>query len=388
MSVAFSPDARIVASACRSGATFLWDARSRTLIRQLQAPNTGTCSIAFSPDGNLLVTVETFPGCPNAEGQWAFHLWEVATGRHLYQSPTQRGWGGSIAFSPDGRCLAWRGSYLDKTIHLWNCQTRTEAGLLIGQTGVILAIAFSPDGRTLLSADENGRVHLWEIRSGNKRAEFAGHTNRATCLALSPNGHFAVSGSEDTTLLVWNTGLPVPDKTLDQSSMDPSQLNACWTELASLDAAQAYQAMQRMALVPDDTVSLMRRHLKRAQAIDAIHLHQLLANLDSDEFSTREMATRQLETLGDLAEPALAEALAKGPPPEARRRITRLYDRLSLAHQSTARLQLFRSVELMEALGTPQAMEVLADIAKGAPQALLTQEAKASLTRLTRPKEQ
>jgi hypothetical protein len=41
-----------------------------------------------------------------------------------------------------------------------------------------------------------------------------------------------------------------------------------------------------------------------------------------------------------------------------------------------------RAVEVLERVGTPQAREVLRDLAKGAPSAWLTREARAALTRL------
>ena len=46
-------------------------------------------------------------------------------------------------------------------------------------------------------------------------------------------------------------------------------------------------------------------------------------------------------------------------------------------------LRRLRSVEVLEHIGTPEAREVITAIAKGAPEARLTQEAKASLDSLT-----
>jgi hypothetical protein len=43
-----------------------------------------------------------------------------------------------------------------------------------------------------------------------------------------------------------------------------------------------------------------------------------------------------------------------------------------------------RAVELPEAIGTPEARELLDRLARGAPEASLTQKAKAALARLAR----
>jgi hypothetical protein len=49
-----------------------------------------------------------------------------------------------------------------------------------------------------------------------------------------------------------------------------------------------------------------------------------VADLDSNQFTTREKATQELEKLGDSAQPALRKALEANPKPEARKRLERL----------------------------------------------------------------
>ena len=43
---------------------------------------------------------------------------------------------------------------------------------------------------------------------------------------------------------------------------------------------------------------------------------------------------------------------------------------------------MLRALEVLERIGTPEARQILLSLAKGAPEAALTQEAKASLERL------
>jgi hypothetical protein len=88
--------------------------------------------------------------------------------------------------------------------------------------------------------------------------------------------------------------------------------------------------------------------------------------------------------MGTSAEPSLREALAGQPSLEARRRIERLLDRLgtpsALLPEEARSL---RAVEVLEYVGSPAAREVLGRLARGAPHARLTQEARASLKRLS-----
>jgi hypothetical protein len=61
---------------------------------------------------------------------------------------------------------------------------------------------------------------------------------------------------------------------------------------------------------------------------DAARLKQLVANLDNKGFVARQKAIQELESLGELAEPALQDAIAAKPPLEVLRRIEDLLKRM------------------------------------------------------------
>jgi hypothetical protein len=111
---------------------------------------------------------------------------------------------------------------------------------------------------------------------------------------------------------------------------------------------------------------------------------RLVADLDSDQFATREKAMRELESLGVEAAPILREALAGQPSVEVRRRAEELLDKAARPFLSGEQLQTWRAVELLERIGTPQAQDVLRGLATGRAEAWLTHAAKGSLERLGR----
>jgi hypothetical protein len=165
----------------------------------------------------------------------------------------------------------------------------------------------------------------------------------------------------------------------------PERLEQLWAELATADPVKADRVMARFVARPAQTVSFLRKHLGPV-TINAPRVARWLAELDSDDYATREQASRALENLSEAVEPQLRQALAAKPSQEARRRIERLLkqvrgERLSPSRQ---RRRGMSAIEVLERIGDPAARQLLAALARGAPSAALTIDAKAALERLAR----
>jgi hypothetical protein len=72
------------------------------------------------------------------------------------------------------------------------------------------------------------------------------------------------------------------------------------------------------------------------------------------------------------------------PSAEARRRVEELLARLKQGEPTGEALRAIRAVEVLEHIGGPEARAVLEALAKGAPEAHLTRDAKPSLERLAK----
>jgi WD40 repeat protein len=111
---------------------YWWDVTRRAEVRMLQGRGSG---VAFSPDGQTLAAVhgqefqhETFAWGTNVIGagpepQTAIRLLESRTGKEVLKGPS--GAPTAVAFSPDGRTLAWGAE--DGSIGLWD--VAPQAGL-------------------------------------------------------------------------------------------------------------------------------------------------------------------------------------------------------------------------------------------------------------------
>ena len=107
-------------------------------------------------------------------------------------------------------------------------------------------------------------------------------------------------------------------------------------------------------------------------------------DLNADEFAVRESAEKELEKLGELAAPVCRKAMESKPSTEMRRHLTALIEKQTKAELNLPpdRLRAVRAAEVLERIGSKEAREVLGQFARGAEEASMTREAKASLERL------
>src|SRR5262249_23061377 len=143
-----------------------------------------------------------------------------------------------------------------------------------------------------------------------------------------------------------------------------SDFRDTWACLDGKNGANAYDAMSRLIHWKTDAVRLIATQLKPITPVSDEQLRQLVADLGSSRFATRESASRQLSELGDRALPALRSAKNGPLSQEAQWRVERLLNRrfvpLSL---ETARF--LRAVEVLERIGTPEARQLLVKLSEG-----------------------
>jgi hypothetical protein len=116
--------------------------------------------------------------------------------------------------------------------------------------------------------------------------------------------------------------------------------------------------------------------------IPAERIKAWIVDLDSDQFSIREGAQRQLQTRFDQAEDLLRTALAGNISAEARNRINRVIDSSFAAIPNLDQLRDLRAVEVLEQIGTPEARDLLHHLANGPVSTRASRDAAESLKRL------
>ncbi len=191
--VAYSPiDSSLIASAGGNHSVKLWDLEEgvvTTLGNHRETVN----SIAFSPDGNRLVS---------ASDDYTFKLWDVPGKRHLStlrhitdQAQSQIK---AITFSPDGQKIATAGRH----VKIWDIHTLREI-MTLRHAEWVFAVAFSTDGKFIAIGDASGQIKVRNLQSQQDVVQFRGDPDFMTAVKFSPDDQTLASAGYNGGVKLW-----------------------------------------------------------------------------------------------------------------------------------------------------------------------------------------
>jgi hypothetical protein len=249
--------------------------------------------------------------------------------------------------------------------------------------GYHTTMAVSPDGRLMAWACEN-RLQVWEVVTKFKVAELVGHRKHISALAFAPDGRTLASGGFDGAILLWDlTGC----RGVKAPILKDAGLAAHWMELGQ---ESGRRGIWELTAFPKESVPFLRKQLCTQPAADPTRIQQLVKDLDAAQFQARELATKELQELGETAAPALDKAIKDGSTLELTRRARQILERLEVERAkenstvSTSTLRILRAIETLERIDTPEAEEVLRAMAAGEGTPRGQREANAALERMKR----
>jgi RNA polymerase sigma factor (sigma-70 family) len=437
--VRFSPDGRLLAT-CEAPKTIgwpgepvrLWDVATGKLLAELPVPGHAR-SLLFSPDGKQLTL--TFSG-PRAF--IAAEVWDVVSRKKLREMPRVFD---VTAISGDGKLLAHtdtrgRGDRVCVIDFSRGAEVRrmdAAPTALLGSAALeTMGLAFTSDARRLVVArgsgqlalydlspgglaralqppgrprrdprqvcgpalrgddrlaaisDRAGRLCVVELASGRPRVTLDSGQRAVTALAVSRDGRALATGGVDGTVLLWDFHALPAHGPAPKRAWTVKELERLWGDLLDTDAERAGRAVRALTLSPGQAVALLGKRLRAAPATDDAHLDRLIRDLGGDDFPTRERAEAELAKLGEAARGPLEAALKGKPSLELTLRVRGLLKGLNTHLPAGEEVRARRGVEVLEAVGTPEARKLLARLAAGPPNAVLTRDARAALTRLGR----
>jgi len=204
MCVTFSPDGRTLASALSDGKLKLWDMATGQCCQTFEGHKAAALSVAFSPDSRILAS-----GSASCDG---IKLWDVVTGQCCQTLKGHQDWTNSVIFSYDGKYLA-SGSR-DDTIKLWDTTAKQCYQIIEGHKDKVSSISFSYDGKTLTSTSYDSTVKLWDAVTGQCYQTLKGNKDWINSAVFSPDGTSLASASTDRTVKLWDAATGQCYKTL------------------------------------------------------------------------------------------------------------------------------------------------------------------------------
>jgi serine/threonine protein kinase len=205
IALAFLHGGDALASLSGEGELRLWDTITGLPLHKLGAAKQIVGAIDGSADGQILVW---------SIGDKAF-IYDIEKKIVIAQLPQHDGNIRHISYSPKGDLLATvTGS---RMLYVWDTSTWKSVYKKGDMKGDINAVEFSKNGRLLALSDSNGEIKIFSATNGGELAGFFGKSEGEEVLALaySPDGHWLASSGPEQFLQLWDTGIEVKDKTLN-----------------------------------------------------------------------------------------------------------------------------------------------------------------------------
>jgi WD40 repeat protein len=411
----FTADGKALASLEETGLEAplrLWDPKTGKLLSHFGKKGQFPVAIVFLADNETLAA---------AEWDGSISLWEPRTGKLLRRVGKHKGRLLALVPMPDGKAVFWAGDYQALGLRdlssgkdlrrFTGVQHHAEASLAVSPDGTLLAssdpfllfdamtgkpmpawkdgpqrataMAFSTDGR-LLAVAEHHELTLWDIQTGQNARRFTRQGSGIKAVAYAPDGKVVVTASENGTLLVWDVTGRLKAGRLEPIVLKPNELETQWRDLANADAAVAHRALWTLAAGGPQASSYVAKRMEPVSPLEPQKLTQWITDLDNDDFEVREKATKELAKHSEAARAALRRALTDSASAEVRKRVKTLLETMEAPMPTMERLRSWRAVAILEQIADTESRRALEGLAKGAPEARLTREAKAALHRLAR----
>ena len=167
-------------------------------------------NVAFSPDGKILASV-----AGEKNGEWVYLdiyrnlkgsnniiLWDTETGRQVKTLKGHTSYVESIAFSPDGQTLV-SGSQKGN-MRFWDVRDGKHEKTLDLHNDSITSISFSHNAQVIAYGNHNGTVSLLDVNTYENIRTFTGHADEVKTLTFSPDDQTLASTGVDSTLRLWD----------------------------------------------------------------------------------------------------------------------------------------------------------------------------------------
>ncbi|HJZ55337.1 MAG TPA: hypothetical protein VKE74_10280 [Gemmataceae bacterium] len=296
-------------------------------------------SLAYSPDGQILVI-----GVGKRDEPGLVLGCDAGSLKPLWRRRGTAGFS-SVSFAPDGKAVAV--AHGKTTALRLDPATGRELGEIGPHPVTVRAVVHIP-GTDLLATGSDGVIRLWDTKTGKVAKELkGGHPAEVSSLVASPNGRWLISTGPDGTR-GWD--LPAGTELKEAIKQDrgtgwygitfvaPDRIlfgdNSATQHILELPSGKellryhgygggiAYSPKLGLAAYHwhSTEVRIMDLAFRPPTADEQARIEKLLKDFDDDSYNVRLAASKAMQEVGSVAEPALREAMTGGPSAEVRMR--------------------------------------------------------------------
>jgi WD40 repeat protein len=148
----------------------------------------------------------------SANGQWVatqaqdriVRVWEIRTGRQVFQTPNECSELGCLLFSPDSTRLLVPDKNHLRLLEVPSGRVMFESSL--DENEEVVSAAFSPDGTLLATGSNDSVARVWEHASGRLAATLKDHPQTVSSVTFSPDGTMLATACwRESVVQIWNT---------------------------------------------------------------------------------------------------------------------------------------------------------------------------------------
>ncbi|RKU19665.1 hypothetical protein C6501_01265 [Candidatus Poribacteria bacterium] len=210
---AYSPDGKTIVTGNQDGNVHFWDVSTAKLKTTFTGDKDGIIfNITYSPDGKTIAVVSSYND--------RVLLRDAKTGKHkatlkhfglidtIFLILQNREYDiYSIAYSPDGNSIVTGGDYytVEKgTVYLWNARTGKRKKVIFKGPGAVYTVVFSKDGKKIIATGEwQKKTRVWHAETGKELTPTpADMPSGSKRLLHSPDGTTTAQVSQNGTVLI------------------------------------------------------------------------------------------------------------------------------------------------------------------------------------------
>ncbi|XP_069842494.1 U4/U6 small nuclear ribonucleoprotein Prp4 [Dendropsophus ebraccatus] len=197
----FSPNSKLLATACWSGLCKLWSIPDCELIRTLRGHNTNVGAIVFHPKSTLSLD-EKDVNLASCAADGSVKLWNLESDEPVADIEGHTVRVARVTWHPSGRFLGT--TCYDRSWRLWDLEAQEEILHQEGHSKGVYDLSFHTDGSLAGTGGLDAFGRVWDLRTGRCIMFLEGHLKEIYSVNFSPNGFHIATGSGDNTCKVWD----------------------------------------------------------------------------------------------------------------------------------------------------------------------------------------